>query len=54
MENKSVSITLSVPEWNVILGFLGKQPYEAVANIIQSMNNQAKEQLVPPPITDAE
>lgn len=54
MENKNVSITLSVPEWNAILTVLSKQPYENVVSLIQSINEQAKEQLLPPQVTDAE
>ena len=56
MENKNVTVALTVAEWNVVLNALGKQSYIDVAGIIQSMNEQAKDQLAPPapPAPDAE
>lgn len=56
MENNKVTVTLTVAEWNVVLNALGKQSYIDVAGIIQSMNEQAKDQLAPPapPAPDAE
>lgn len=54
MENKSIAITLMVNEWNVVLNALGQRPYAEVASIVQSMNDQAKEQLLPPQTTENE
>lgn len=36
---------LTLDEANVVLGSLGKQPYEAVANLIQKIREQAQPQL---------
>lgn len=54
MDNNKVTVTLTVAEWNVILNVLGKQSYVEVAGIIQSMNDQAKEQLVAPSVSAKE
>ncbi len=54
MDNKNITVTLTVAEWNVILNALGKQPYIDVVNIIQAMNEQAKDQLNPPKEPESE
>lgn len=54
MEKQNVAISLTVAEWNVVLNAIGQRPYTEIAGIVQSMNEQAKEQLQSPPVTDAE
>ena len=38
-----IGITLSVNEWNVVIGMLAKQPYENAAPLIQSITAQAQQ-----------
>lgn len=42
--NDKFSITLTVNEWNIILGILAKQPYEMSATLIQQIQVQAQNQ----------
>jgi len=42
MENK---ITLSLNLVNAIMGYLGKQPYEQVFQLINAINEEAKDQI---------
>lgn len=46
-------ITMQAQEWNQVLHWLGKQPYEVVAPLITKMSEQAQAaagQLVQPPL----
>jgi len=49
MENKPVSITMTVVQWNAVLAALGGRPYAEVAEIIEAIKVQAAQQLMPPP-----
>ena len=51
MENK---ITLSIDLVNAIMGFLGKQPYEQVFQMINAIQKEAEGQLTPVPEDPAE
>lgn len=39
-----ISITMKAEEWNLILGILGKVPYETVHLVIGNIRRQAAEQ----------
>jgi hypothetical protein len=39
-----LQMRLTVAEWNVIMGILGKQQYETVASLIAKINEQAAAQ----------
>lgn len=45
MENKEINLTLTVAEVNIVLGALGKGPYEAVESIIAKVREQAMPQV---------
>ena len=45
MESKEVSITLTVAQWNVIMGALGTRPFVEVAELINEVKNKAAPQL---------
>jgi hypothetical protein len=45
--NTQIQISISVDMANVVLAALGSQPYERVAAIIASIQNQAAKQLIP-------
>lgn len=45
MENKEINLTLTVAEINVVLGALGKGPYEVVEPIIAKIRQQAMSQV---------
>jgi hypothetical protein len=47
MENVNVSITMTVAQWNVVMGALGQRPFAEVADIISNIKAQADAQLVP-------
>ena len=42
--NESFKIDLTLNELNVILAFLGKQPYESVYQLIENIQKQAQQQ----------
>jgi hypothetical protein len=46
MEN--ITLTLTVNQLNVVMAALGKAPYEAVADIIQALRDQALPQINKP------
>ena len=43
--DKKVTLTFTVQEINVILGSLGKQPFEVVNELLTRIANEAKAQL---------
>jgi hypothetical protein len=43
--DKKVTLTFTVQEINLILGSLGKQPFEVVNDILTRIANEAKAQL---------
>jgi hypothetical protein len=45
---KTLTFTLSIEDTNKIMASLGKQPYELVADVINTMRAQAHPQLNPP------
>jgi len=47
MEQVSISITLTVAQWNVVMNALGQRPFSEVADIIGNIKAQADQQLVP-------
>jgi hypothetical protein len=46
-----LQMRLSVAEWNLIMGILGKQQYETVAPLIAKINEQAAQQHQGPELT---
>lgn len=53
MENQKVSVALTVAEWNVVMGALGKMPFEQVVSVVNQIKEQAEPQLAPPPVAQA-
>lgn len=52
MENKEISILLSVQAWNIVMNALGQRPFAEVAELISIIKKQAEAQLAqiqPPP-----
>jgi len=47
MEQVSVSITLTVAQWNIAMAALGQRPFAEVADIIGNIKAQADAQLAP-------
>jgi len=47
MEQVSISITLAVAQWNVVMAALGQRPFAEVADIIGNIKAQADQQLAP-------
>jgi hypothetical protein len=45
MEDKKLTIELTVAQWNGILAVLGQRPFAEVAGIISDIKNQADWQL---------
>ena len=45
MENKPVSIELTVVEWNIVMNALGGRPFAEVAEVITKVRQQAETQL---------
>jgi hypothetical protein len=45
---KTLTFTLTVEDTNKIMASLGKQPYELVADVINTLRAQAQPQLNPP------
>jgi hypothetical protein len=54
MEQVSISITLTVAQWNVVMNSLGQRPFAEVADIIGNIKAQADEQLAPKPAEEVE
>lgn len=48
MESKDLSVTLTVSEWNVVMGILGQGPFVTVAPLIEKIKAQANDQLNKP------
>jgi hypothetical protein len=50
-----IAVTLQAQEWNQVIYWLGKQPYEAVAALIGKIGDQAQAaagQTLQPPLTN--
>jgi hypothetical protein len=47
MEQMSISITMTVAQWNVVMNALGQRPFGEVADIIGNIKAQADQQLAP-------
>jgi hypothetical protein len=56
VDEKTVTIELKLPlpAVNYIMGLLGKQPFEQVADLIQGIREQAMPQLPVPEVPQAE
>lgn len=48
MEDKKVSIELTVPAWNVVMNALGGRPFAEVAELVALIRTQAETQLNAP------
>lgn len=53
MEQTSVTVAMTVANWNVVMKALGELPFKDVADIIMSIKAQAEAQLAPPSAEDA-
>lgn len=45
MDEKEVTITLKVSQWNIVMSALGKAPFENVVNVVNDIKVQADAQL---------
>ena len=45
MENQEITIKLTVEKWNVVMGALGKMPFEQVVGVVNEIKAQADPQL---------
>jgi hypothetical protein len=55
MENQTIKFEVTIEEANVILASLARQPYEAVAQLIDKLRSQGSSQVQPPtPQVDGE
>lgn len=48
MEDKKVSITLSLGEWNYVLSAIAQRPYAEVVKLVGDIKEQANAQLNQP------
>ena len=53
MNETSVTIAMTVNQWNVVMKALGELPFKDVADIIMSIKTQAEAQLAPKPAEEA-
>ena len=49
MENKEITLTLTVNDANLILAALGKLPFEAVADLVGKIKEQGQAQITEAP-----
>lgn len=49
MENKNVSVQLTVEQWNTVLGALAEIPYRASAEVIHLVRTQVLQSVQPAP-----
>lgn len=42
-----VTITMTVNDWNVVMGALGKMPFESVVSVVNQIKEQAEPQMKP-------
>ena len=47
MDQTSVTISMTVNQWNVVMKALGELPFKETADIIMSIKTQAEMQLAP-------
>ena len=52
MESMSISINLTVAQWNVVLNALGGRPFAEVNDLINAIKTQAEAQIVPAPVVE--
>lgn len=52
MENKEISIPLTVAQWNVIMGALGTRPFLEVADLINEIKAKAASQMTETPVEE--
>lgn len=48
MEEKEITITLKVPQWNVVMQGLGNMPFAQVNELVNEIKVQADAQLIAP------
>ena len=53
MEQTSVTIAMTVNQWNVVMKALGELPFKESADIINTIRAQAEKQLTPAPAAPA-
>jgi hypothetical protein len=51
MNEVSISISMTVAQWNVVMNALGQRPFAEVAEIIGEMKGQVEKQLAAQPQT---
>jgi hypothetical protein len=42
---EKITITLAINDWNIVIGSLGKMPFEQVVNVINEIKVQAEPQV---------
>jgi hypothetical protein len=52
MENTQINLTLPLAQVNIIMAALGKAPYESVADVVQSIREQAIPQVPMPKVEE--
>lgn len=52
MDNKIVSISMTVAEWNVVMNALGGRPFAEVVSIINKIKEQAEPQVQGDTVTE--
>jgi len=52
MDNTQITLTLPLAQVNIIMSALGKAPYEAVADVVQSIREQAIPQVPMPKVEE--
>ena len=45
MQSEKISVSLTVEQWNLVLGALGTRPFAEVNEVIYSVKRQAEEQI---------
>ena len=53
MDSQKVTVTLTVAEWNIVMGALGKMPFESVVSVVNQIKEQAEPQLATAPVAKA-
>ena len=52
MDQTSVTVAMTVANWNMVMKALGDMPFKDVADIIISIKSQAEAQLAPQPVDE--
>jgi len=53
MDQTSVTVAMTVANWNMVMKALGDMPFKDVADIIMTIKTQAEVQLAPQPVDES-